>query len=51
MLDPFAGTGTVLAVAVGNGRDAIGIDLDERNIDLAVKRCGMFLTVEASVPA
>ena len=51
VLDPFAGTGTVLAVAVGNGRDAIGIDLDERNIALAEQRCGMFLTVEASVPA
>lgn len=46
VLDPFAGSGTTLAVATGHGRDAIGIDLDERNADLALERCGMFLTVE-----
>lgn len=47
VLDPFAGSGTTLAVAVGHGRDAIGIDIDERNADLAVERVGpMFLTVE-----
>lgn len=45
-LDPFAGSGTVLAIATGHGRDAIGIDLDERNADLARERVGMFLTVE-----
>jgi hypothetical protein len=45
-LDPFAGSGTTLAVAVGHGRDAIGIDLDARNADLARERVGMFLTVE-----
>jgi len=31
VLDPFAGTGTTLAVADLHGRDAIGIDIDERN--------------------
>ncbi len=46
VLDPFAGSGTTLAVAVGHGRDAIGIDLDERNAELARERVGMFLTVE-----
>lgn len=46
VLDPFAGSGTTLAVATGYGRDAIGIDLDERNADLALERVGMFLTVE-----
>ena len=46
VLDPFAGSGTALAVATGHGRDAIGIDLDEANAYLAVERCGMFLTVE-----
>lgn len=45
VLDPFAGSGTTLAVATGLGRDAIGIDLDERNADLARDRVGMFLEV------
>jgi hypothetical protein len=47
VLDPFAGSGTTLAVATGHGRDAIGIDLDARNADLAIERVGpIFLTVE-----
>lgn len=46
VLDPFAGSGTTLQVATGLGRDAIGIDLDARNIDLARERVGMFLTVD-----
>ena len=46
VFDPFAGSGTTLAVATGHGRDAIGIDIDERNADLARERIGMFLTVE-----
>lgn len=46
VLDPFAGTGTTLAVAHGHGRDAIGIDIDERNADLALDRVGpMFLEI------
>jgi site-specific DNA-methyltransferase (cytosine-N4-specific) len=45
-LDPFAGSGTTLEVAHGNGRHAIGIDLDERNSELARDRLGMFLDVE-----
>jgi site-specific DNA-methyltransferase (adenine-specific) len=45
VLDPFAGSGTTLAVATGLGRDAIGIDLDTRNADLARERVGMFLEV------
>jgi hypothetical protein len=28
------------------GRDSVGIDLDERNADLARERIGMFLEVE-----
>jgi len=43
VLDPFAGSGTTLAVAVARGRDAIGIDLDERNLDLARDRIGMWM--------
>jgi site-specific DNA-methyltransferase (cytosine-N4-specific) len=41
--DPFAGSGTTLAAATEQGRDAIGIDLDERNLDLARQRIGIFL--------
>ena len=47
VLDPFAGSGTTLAVATGHGRDAIGIDLDSRNADLARERIGEFLEVVA----
>lgn len=46
VLDPFAGSGTTLAVATGLGRDAIGIDIDARNADLAAERVGMFLEVD-----
>jgi hypothetical protein len=46
-LDPFAGSGTTLAVATGHGRHAIGIDLDARNAELALERVGpLMLTVE-----
>jgi len=38
VLDPFCGSGTVGMVAVANGRDFVGIDLDERSVELAVKR-------------
>lgn len=50
--DPFAGTGTTGAVATGLGRDALLIDLDPRNIDLALARVGpLFLTVgEVEIP-
>lgn len=49
VLDPFGGSGTTGLVATGQGRDAILIDLDERNADLAVDRIGaLFLEV---VPA
>lgn len=44
VLDPFAGSGTTLEVATGLGRNAIGIDIDERNLELAHQRIGMFLT-------
>ena len=45
VLDPFAGSGTTLEAAQIVGRDAIGIDLNERNAVLARERCGMFLEV------
>lgn len=34
VLDPFAGSGTTLAVADLHGRDAIGADFDQRNHDI-----------------
>lgn len=46
VLDPFGGSGTTGLVATGLSRDAILIDLDARNADLATERLGMFLTVE-----
>jgi site-specific DNA-methyltransferase (adenine-specific) len=46
VLDPFAGSGTTLAVATGHGLEAIGIDLDSRNAELAYERIGMFVEVE-----
>lgn len=46
VLDPFAGSGTTLAVANMLGRDATGIDLDERNARLAFARCGTSIDVE-----
>jgi DNA methylase len=45
VLDPFGGSGTTGSVATGCGRDALLIDLDDRNIDLARDRIGMFLEV------
>ena len=38
VLDPFAGTGTTLAVALESGRNAIGIELNPANIALIEKR-------------
>jgi DNA modification methylase len=47
VLDPFAGSGTTLWMALGNGRDSIGVDLDERNAELARERVGpMYLDIE-----
>jgi site-specific DNA-methyltransferase (adenine-specific) len=38
VLDPFAGTGTTLAVAKALGRKSIGIDVSESYVKMAVKR-------------
>lgn len=43
ILDPFAGSGTVGAVATGHERNFIGLDLDERNEVLARDRIGPLL--------
>jgi len=39
VLDPFAGSGTVCAVASRLGRNSIGIELNEEYLKLARKRC------------
>lgn len=42
VLDPFAGSGTTLAVAANCARDATGIELYEKNISLIANRLGLF---------
>lgn len=39
VLDPFCGSGTTLAVARRLGRQGIGIDIRQSQIDLSIKRC------------
>ena len=47
VLDPFAGSGTTLRMALGNGRSSVGIDLDARNAELASDRVGpLYIEVE-----
>jgi hypothetical protein len=40
VLDPFSGSGTTAAVALRHGRNAIGIDIRESQIDLSHRRIG-----------
>ena len=40
VLDPFAGSGTTLAVAQSLGRHSIGLDLNTEYLALAAKRIG-----------
>ena len=45
------GTGTTLAVATGHGRNALGIDIDPRNLELAYERIGgLMLTDGPDLP-
>jgi site-specific DNA-methyltransferase (adenine-specific) len=50
VLDPFGGSGTTAVVATGHGRHCLLIDIDERNIELARERVGMFLDVGEELP-
>jgi DNA modification methylase len=43
VLDPFSGSGTTAAVAVGHGRNAIGIELNPKYQELARHRIGPML--------
>lgn len=38
VLDPFCGSGTTLAVAMSNNRNAVGIDVRESQVNLTAKR-------------
>ena len=49
VLDPFSGSGTVAAVAIGNGRHAIGVELNPTYQDMARRRIGPMF-VEAVAP-
>jgi DNA modification methylase len=42
VLDPFCGTGTTMRVASSLGRKSIGIDLSEKYLETARKRCGLY---------
>lgn len=44
VLDPFAGSGTTLAVAAGLGRQAIGVELNPDYLQLIRRRCSALTT-------
>lgn len=48
VLDPFCGSGTTLAAAVKNGRNAIGMDIRQSQIDLTAQRVAEAMTATAA---
>ncbi len=38
VLDPFSGSGTTVAVALKTGREGIGVDIRQSQIDLTTRR-------------
>lgn len=38
ILDPFAGSGTTLGVAIAHGRDALGVELNPEYVELVRRR-------------
>jgi len=52
VLDPFMGSGTTLAVALGNGRHGLGIELNPAYAEMAQRRIGpMFCDIVSSKEA
>lgn len=39
ILDPFLGSGTTAVAAIRTGRKCIGIELERKYVDIAIKRC------------
>jgi hypothetical protein len=50
VLDPFSGSATTGVVALGLGRDYVGLDLNHEYLDLAVERLTGSSEVKVEVP-
>ncbi|MEM1747146.1 MAG: site-specific DNA-methyltransferase, partial [Sulfolobales archaeon] len=48
VLDPFVGSGTTCVAALKAGRHCIGIDIDERYVEIAKKRLEELLKTRSS---
>lgn len=46
VLDPFSGSGTTATVATAHHRNAVGIEMDEKYIDLSLSRIGKVIALE-----